>query len=361
MIYKEKVLIVDDVPENIQVVMGILREENYDLFFATNGLKALELIEQNSYDLILLDIMMPIISGLDVCRKIRSNAHLKDLPIIFLTAKTDIDSISEAFEIGGVDYITKPFHANELLARVKTHLDLYRAKTILKHANLELENRMSLHKARLLGEIEENQKDMVYLLMTVMEAASDETCGHMKRVAEYTKLLAHYHPIIQEDDLDTLYMASLLHDIGKISIATEILHKPALLTADEYKQIKTHTDFAKNILQFNKRKLIKTAEIIAHEHHERWDGSGYPRGLKGNDIHIFGRIVGFADTLDALSHKRVYKEAWKIEDIIEYIKNQRSKQFDPELVDIFLKHQDEFITLIAKLSDTSLSEIDHAG
>lgn len=345
MIINQKVLIVDDVPENIQVVMNILKEENYELFFATSGMKALDVIEKNSIDLVLLDIMMPGMSGIEVSQVIRSKMNLNDLPIIFLTAKTDIDSISEAFESGGVDYITKPFHANELLARVKTHLDLYQAKKILNNANLDLKNKMSLNRARLLAEIEDNQKDMIFLLMTIMESASDETCGHMRRVAEYTKLLANYHPVIPDEDLETIYLASLLHDIGKIAIPVEILHKPAALTDDEYRLIKTHSEQGKNILRFSRRKLIRAAEIMVYEHHERWDGTGYPRALAGNDIHLYGRIVGLADTFDALSQKRVYKEAWKMDDIVDYIKQQRSKQFDPTLVDIFLEHQQEFIAL----------------
>lgn len=351
MLSKKNVLIVDDVPDNIQIVMSILKEENYNLYFSTSGTKALQLINEYEYDLILLDIMMPGMSGIDVCRQIRKNEDLKDLPIIFLTAKTDIDSISEGFEVGGVDYITKPFHANELLARVKTHIDLYKAKKILNYANLDLENRMSVNRARLISEIEENQKDMIFLLMTIMESASDETCGHMRRVAEYTKLLAHYHPVIPERDLETIYLASLLHDIGKITIPVSILHKPGALNEEEYKLIKTHTEQGKNILQFSRRVLIKTAEIIVHEHHERWDGAGYPRALKGNDIHIYGRIVGLADTFDALSQKRVYKDAWKMDDIIEYINNQRGKQFDPELVDILMNHKDEFIDLTNHLTN----------
>lgn len=345
MLSKKNVLIVDDVPENIQVVMSILKEENYNLYFSTTGNKALQLINEHEYDLILLDIMMPVMSGIDVCRQIRKNEEQKDLPIIFLTAKTDIDSISEGFEAGGTDYITKPFHANELLARVKTHIDLYIAKKILHSANLQLENKLSFSRARLLSEIEENQKDMVHILMTIMESASDETYGHMRRVAEYTKLLADNHPVIAKEDIDMIYIASLLHDIGKIAIPIEILHKPDALSDNEYKLIKTHAEEGKKILQISKRKLIKTAEIIVYEHHERWDGTGYPRGIKGNDIHIFGRIVGLADTFDALSHKRAYKEAWDIDRTISYIQEQRGKQFDPELVDIFMEHKDKFIAL----------------
>lgn len=345
MLRKDNILIVDDVPNNIQVAMSILKEENCNLFYAVDGVKALELIEQNEFDLVLLDIMMPVMNGLQVCRKIRENSALKDLPIIFLTAKTDIDSITEGFEAGGMDYITKPFHANELLVRVKTHLDLYKAKKILANANLALENKLSFNRARLLGELEENQKDMLQILMRIMEATSDETSGHMRRVAEYTKLLAKHHPVISNDDVETLYLASLLHDIGKIVMPMEILHKPGKLSDDEFSLIKTHADEGKAILNISQRKLIKTAQIIVYQHHERWDGAGYPNGLKENEIHIYGRIVCLADTFDALSHKRSYKEAWKLEDVFSYIESQKSLQFDPELVEIMLEHKDDFSAL----------------
>lgn len=340
-----KVLIVDDVPDNIQVAMNVLREENVDLAFATSGKEALELIENGDFDLVLLDIMMPGMDGLETCERLRRTEKGKDLPVIFVTAKTDVDSIAKGFSVGGVDYITKPFHPEELIARVRTHLELYRAKALLEYHNISLERKLEFSEKRLLGEIEANQREMIFFLTELMEATSDETGRHLRRVAEYSRLLAHYHHSIAEEDANLIFQASPMHDIGKIAVPEEILHKPGKLTPDEYNIMKTHTTKAYEFFHSSSRRIMEAASIIAYQHHEKWDGSGYPRGLKGNDIHIYGRIVALADVFDALTHKRVYKEPWSIEDAVEYIVDNSAKHFDPYLVEIFQENLDEFIAI----------------
>ncbi len=340
-----KILVVDDVLENIQVVMNILKEESCELSFATDGESALNLIRNEHFDMVLLDIMMPGMDGLEVCRRMRTEKALEDIPVIFLTAKTDIDSITEGFKVGGMDYIIKPFHASELLSRVRTHLELYRSRLLLRHMNVSLETKMQFRESRLLSELESSQKELIYLLMELMEATSDETGKHIRRVAEYTRLLAHYHPSISETDAELLFHAAPMHDIGKIIIPHHILHKPGRLTPEEFEVMKTHTSRAHEFFRISQRKVIRMADTIAYEHHEKWDGSGYPRALKGDEIHIYGRIVALADTFDALTHKRVYKEAWSIDDSINYIYENSGKHFDPELVAIFREHIDEFISI----------------
>lgn len=342
------ILIIDDVVDNIQVAMNTLKEDNYEFSFATQGSEALALIEQQSveFDLILLDIMMPGLDGFEVCQKIKENPQASDIPVIFLTAKVDVDSISKGFALGSVDYITKPFQADELLARVRTHLQLYRAKQLLQEHNISLESKIIYEHKRLLTELENNQKEMIWMLTELMESTSDETGKHIRRVAEICSLLAHYHPSLSEEDADTLYHASPMHDIGKMTIPHDILHKPANYTEEEFEIMKTHTSSAHKLLRYSKRKLIKSAAIIAHEHHEKWNGQGYPRQLKGADIHIYGRIVALADVFDALTHKRCYKDAWNIEKVIDYIEEHRSTQFDPALVDIMMDHIDEFKQII---------------
>jgi putative two-component system response regulator len=343
--FKYQILIVDDVTDNIQVAMNILKEENYEFAFATSGEDALELLQDTHFDLILLDIMMPGIDGYEVCRRLKKDESTQDIPVIFLTAKSDVDSIDKGFKSGGVDYIIKPFHANELLARVKTHLELYKAKSLLLHHNISLETKLINEEKRLLSELEENQKEMIFVLTELMESTSDETGKHIKRVAEYSRLLAHYHPSISEEDANIIYHASPMHDIGKIAIPEKILHKPGKLTDEEFQIMKMHTTKAHEFLQSSCRSIMKTADIIAYEHHEKWDGTGYPRGLKGNKIHIFGRIIALADVFDALTHKRVYKEAWSIDDAIAYIIENSGTHFDPELVKIFEDNIDEFIAI----------------
>jgi len=339
------VLIVDDIIDNIQIAMNILKEENYNFSFATSGKEALSLLQENRFDLILLDIMMPGMDGYAVCEKIKSAKRLKDIPIIFLTAKSDIDAIAKGFAVGGVDYIVKPFHPEELIARVKTHLELYQAKMALKHHNISLQTKIEEKELRLAREIEEGQKELIFTLTELMENTSDETGKHIKRVAEYAKLLAHYHPTLTEMDEKLIYFASPMHDIGKIMIPQDLLHKNKPLSANEFEQMKDHTTKAHKLLQYSSRKLIQAAGIIAHEHHEKWDGSGYPQGLKGEDIHLYGRIVAIADVFDALTHKRSYKEAWSTEKAVDYIVNHSGTHFDPELVKIFQKHLDEFIKI----------------
>jgi len=345
--HAERILIVDDVADNIQVAMNILQEDNYEFSFANNGSQALAILEQESseFDLILLDVMMPGLDGYQVCRQLRASSKWQDIPVIFLTARVDVESITNGFEAGGVDYICKPFHADELLSRVKNHIQLYHAKLLLKQQNIDLENKAKWQKIRLLTELEENQKEMIYMLAELMEATSDETGKHIKRMAAASRLLATYCGSLSKDDIDIIYHAAPMHDIGKMTVPVEILHKPGKYTEQELSKMKAHTTNAYKLLSGSKRKLLKAAAIIAHEHHEKWNGTGYPRGLKGSEIHIYGRIVALADVFDALTHARLYKDAWPIDQSVDYIVEHRESQFDPELVDIFVEHLDEFVAI----------------
>jgi len=340
-----KILIVDDVADNIQVAMNMLKEENYTFSFASDGEEALVLVNNETFDLILLDIMMPKLNGYDVCKQLKASPEHCNIPVIFLTAKSDVDSISKGFEVGGIDYIIKPFHASELLARTKTHLELSYSKHLLTKKNTDLALKVEHQSTRLLEEVEENQREMIYVLMEVMESTSDETGKHIKRVAEISRLLAYYTDYLSEEDVQIIFHAAPMHDIGKIAIPKEILHKPGKLTAQEFEIMQTHAEKGKDFLKNSKRKLLTSAGIIAHEHHEKWDGTGYPRGLKGEEIHIFGRIVALADVFDALTHKRQYKDAWEITEAADYIKSLKGIQFDPKLVDIFIEHLPEFIKI----------------
>jgi len=342
---KYHILIVDDVMDNIQVAMNILKEENYEFSFASSGESAIELLENNTFDLVLLDVMMPGLDGYEVCMWMREKDSIHDVPVIFLTAKSDVDSIRKGFESGGQDYIVKPFHADELLARVQTHLELHRAKEVLRHNNLSLQTKMLKQSSRLFGELEENQREMIAVLTELMEATSDETGKHIRRVAEYSRLLAHYHHSVSEEDANVIYAAAPMHDIGKIAIPPQLLHKNGKLTTEEFNIMKQHTTKGYEFLRVSQREIMKAAEVIAYQHHEKWDGTGYPRGLRGENIHIYGRIVALADVFDALTHKRAYKESWSVEDAAEYIRDNKGKHFDPYLVELFEANLDEFISI----------------
>lgn len=340
---KAHILIIDDIADNIQVAMNILKEDDYGFSFATSGEEGVALVKESpeKYDLILLDVMMPGIDGFETCKQIKESQITRDIPIIFLTARVEIDAVSKGFAIGGVDYITKPFHPEELLARVNNHLELYFAKKLLKQNNISLIQKAQITEKRLLTELEQNQQDIIFMLTELMEASSDETGKHIRRLSEISAVLAKHHPALTPDDEQTILHAAPMHDIGKMLIPHNILHKPQQLTDEEFELMKTHTSQAYNLLKNNPRKLMKASAIIANQHHEKWDGSGYPQQLQGNDIHIYGRIVAIADVYDALTHKRCYKDAWTSEEAFQYIKDKKGTHFDPELVDIFEANFDE--------------------
>lgn len=344
--FSYNVLIVDDISDNIKIAMNILRGNNYNFSFALDGKKALEIVKNKKFDLILLDIMMPQMSGFEVCKILKKDPTTQEIPIIFLTAKSDIDSLTEGFKLGAVDYITKPFYADELISRVTTHLELYRAKAILKQNNLDLNIKMIQTERRLQTELEEAQKEIIYLLTELMESTSDETGKHIKRVAEISQLLASLHESLGANEVMEIFYAAPLHDIGKITIPQDILNKPGRYTEEEFVIMKDHTTNAHKFLSHSNRRLMKAGDIIAYEHHEKWDGTGYPRGLKGEKIHIYGRIVAMADVLDALTHKRVYKNSWSFDDSTKYIIERRGKQFDPYLVELFENHLESFRKII---------------
>jgi len=339
------ILIVDDVVDNIQIAMNMLKEENYNLTFALSGKEALSLIESNRFDMILLDIMMPDIDGFAVCERIKQMSGYRDVPVIFVTAKLDVDSIANGFKVGAVDYVTKPFQADELMARVRTHLELHQARLVLEEHNLSLQVKVEHERKRLIQEIEEGQKELIWILTEMMESCSSETGEHIKRMSRMVALLADKHPALTQEDSKILYHASPMHDIGKVVIPDAILHKPGKLTDEEFKIMKTHTTAAHEFLKSSKRKLIQAADIIAMQHHEKWNGTGYPNALKGEDIHIYGRIVAMIDVFDALTHKRSYKEAWSTQEAVVHIKGQKGTHFDPEIVDIFMEHVDEFVAI----------------
>lgn len=342
------ILIVDDVSDNIKVAMNILKENNYNFSFAVNGTQALEIVKTKDFDLILLDIMMPDMNGFDVIKTLKNDFITKKIPIIFLTAKADIDSISKGFELGAVDYITKPFHPSELISRVSTHLELYRAKKILEQNNFNLNVKIKHNENRLLSELEETQRDIIYMLTELMESSIDETGEHTKRVVDISELLARLHKSISDDETLTIKHASALHDIGKITIDQNILNKPGKLSEEEFCAMKEHTTNAHAILKNSKRKLIQASDIIAYQHHEKYNGKGYPQGLKGEEIHIYGRIVALADVLDALTHKRVYKESWSFDKAAKYIIEHKGTQFDPYLVELFENNIDSFRNIVQK-------------
>nr|WP_264193964.1 two-component system response regulator [Marinomonas algarum] len=303
-------MLVDDEPSNLRVLRQVLQPARYRLSFARSGQDALKLVEKETVDLILLDIMMPDMTGLEVCEQLKSNPKTAHIPVIFVTALKDSVDEERGFDIGAVDYISKPVVPAIVLARVKNHLSLIRADELLN-----------------------THIDLIDRLGRAAEYKDNETGMHVQRMSRYARIIAKAYGFCDES-ADDLMMAAPMHDIGKIGIADSILLKPGKLTADEYDIMKTHAQIGAEILSNPSSYLIELAHSVAITHHEKWDGSGYPNGLAGEDIPIEGRIVALVDVFDALTSERPYKRAWSVEEAVNFIKEQSGKHFDPALIPI---------------------------
>ncbi len=325
----ENILVVDDTPTNLILVKKLLEREGYRIETAENGKEALAKVGVQKFDLILLDVMMPIMDGFTTCERLKAEYRSKDIPVIFLTAMSDIEEVNKGFEVGGVDYIVKPFNPRELKARVKTHLEL---------------------KAYREEEIEETQKDIIFTLAYVGELRSKDTGNHVRRVSEYSGLLGRLYGL-NPKTVEVLKLASAMHDIGKVAIPDRILNKPAALDPKEREMMNHHTQWGQHIFNRSKRPILQASAIVAGQHHEKYDGTGYPKGLKGEQIHIFGRIVALADVFDALLTKRSYKEEWRVNQALKYITDESGKHFDPKLVELFVDNFGMFLEIRQKLKD----------
>ncbi|AOW78787.1 two-component system response regulator [Colwellia sp. PAMC 20917] len=307
---KAKILVVDDEPNNLQVINQVL-VGNYQLVFAKNGQRAIEIAIEQQPDLILLDIMMPEMDGYEVCRalkKIKSTAHI---PIIFVSAMSNMANECQGFEAGGVDYITKPICPEIVRVRVKTHLSLVGV-----------------------NELKESRMQIIQRLGRAAEYKDNETGLHVIRMSHYSKLIAMAAGL-DEFTQETLLNAAPMHDIGKIGIPDHILLKPGKLDAKEWAIMKTHANIGADIIGENDSPLLSMALSIALTHHEKWDGSGYPNHLKGQEIPLVGRIVAIADVFDALTSERPYKEAWPVEKAIAHMNSVSGSHFDPDLIKLF--------------------------
>lgn len=338
------ILVVDDTVENIDVLGGVLRP-HFRVKVALNGEKALRIANTAPHpDIILLDIMMPGIDGYEVCRRLKQNPATANIPVIFITAKHEADDEKLGLDLGAVDYISKPISPPIVLARVKTHLALYDQQRTLE---IKVSERTR--------ELNETRLKIVQKLGRAGEYRDNETGMHVIRMSHYSRLIAEALNF-NETWNDLLFNTSPMHDIGKIGIADRILLKPGKLTAEEWEEMKRHTQYGAEIIGDEDNDLLRMAAEIAITHHEKWDGSGYPRGLQGEDIPINGRIVAIADVFDALTSERPYKKAWSIEDAISYIKDNSGRHFDPDLVPIFERMLPLMLEIKSKYGDSEPPE-----
>ena len=324
-----KILVIDDTPEYIEMLSSILSE--YEVYAAKEGKKGILLAETVQPDLILLDINMPLMTGYEVCRRLKQMEKVRHIPVIFLTANDGSDYEEIGFNLGAVDFISKPFHAALLKARVRTHVSLFQLQSNLQ-AQVDSQTE----------EIRKLNHEMTYLSASIAELKSKETGQHLRRVAEFCYLFCKFLGK-DEAECEKIKMASVLHDIGKVGISDDILNKPAKLNDEEWKVMKQHSLMGYEMLIDSEFELMRLAAMIALEHHERWDGEGYPYGKKGDEISLVGRICAVSDVFDSLLDKRVYKEPWEEKVVRDYFVMMKGSQFDPVITDILLENFDMFI------------------
>ncbi len=334
------IMVVDDTPTNLKLLDLLLKSSRYTVSTYTRGAAALEAAKERPPDIVLLDVSMPEMDGYEVCGHFKSTKELQEIPVLFISAHTEPEEKVKAFESGGVDYITKPFHAAEVKARVGTHLKLAQLQATLHRQNENLESMV----ADQVEEIYSAQLSTIVALAKLAEYRDNDTGKHLERVQLYTRLLAEelqkanvYSEVIHERFVTDLFYATPLHDIGKVAIPDYILLKPGKLESDEFEIMKTHAEIGAATLAearsaYDNNAFLSTGIAITRSHHERWDGTGYPDGIAGTAIPLEARIMAVADVYDALRSKRVYKPAFPHDAAMQIIRDGSGTQFDPSVV-----------------------------
>ena len=340
-----KILSVDDNKTNLLIIESYAKILSLGIDSFLNPIEALENSNNLEYDLVIVDYMMPEMNGLDFIKIFRQK--YENIPIIMLTAVGDDMNLQiKALEYGANDFLSKPINAPAFKARIINMLKLRKSQLLLQDKALLLEDEVNKATLRL----KESERETLQMLGKSAEYKDPETNAHTQRVAYYSKLLARAYGL--DDSLqDIIFYASPFHDLGKIGIPDSILLKPGKLDYDEFEIMKKHSQIGYEILKGAKSKYLKAGGVIAYNHHEKYDGSGYPNGLKGENIPIFGRITAIADVFDALTSVRPYKKAWELEDAFEFLIKEKEIHFDPKLVDLFIKNKDEVIKIHNKCSE----------
>jgi putative two-component system response regulator len=356
---KPTVLIVDDSSANLSLLFGLLHEW-YTVKAVNHGAKALAMVSQEEPDLILLDIVMPDISGYEVCRELKSNPRTQHIPVIFLTSKNEVENEEQGMALGAVDYITRPISPEILLSRLRAHLvDASHARTMrVNNEYLEFEVAKRARDMAALQEV------TILALASLAEVRDVETGNHLRRTQNYIRILARHlrdHPrfssFLNNSVIDMLFKCAPLHDIGKVGIPDRILLKPGRYEPHEFEIMQTHPRLGYEALMqaqvasVESFEFIQVAKDIVYSHHEKWDGTGYPQGLVADAIPIPARLMAVADVYDALISRRVYKVGMSHEKASAIIADGRGKHFDPDVVDAFLQLADEFHAIAEKYAD----------
>ncbi|WP_458372792.1 HD domain-containing phosphohydrolase [Pseudomonas laurylsulfatiphila] len=355
------VLVVDDTPDNLMLMTDLLKDR-YRVKAANCGETALRVLQNNPLpDLILLDIMMPGLSGHDVARLLQQDPRTRHIPIIFLTALASMENEIQGLELGAVDYITKPISPPLVLARVQTQLKIKAVADFLRDQNDFLEQEVQ----RRTREVMAIQDVTIQAMASLAETRDNETGNHIRRTQHYVRLLAEllrdhprFNPFLDDDSIRQLFRSAPLHDIGKIGIPDHILLKPGRFTPEEFEIMKTHTTLGRDAIQRAEDQLglsvdfLRMAKEIAYSHQEKWDGSGYPQGLVGEAIPMSARLMAVADVYDALISRRVYKAGMPHEQAVEIIRQGRASHFDPDVCDAFLANAEQFHVIAERFADS---------
>ena len=358
---KKTVLVVDDTPDNLSLMSGLLKDI-YKVKVANSGEKAIKVVQgEGPPDLILLDIMMPGLSGYDVCKRLKADKATREIPIIFLTAMTATEDEKKGLEMGAVDFITKPVNPPIVMARVATQLQVKAAADFLKDQNVYLETEV----AKRTRELSAVQDVTIVAMASLAETRDSDTGNHIRRTQYYLKAMCQKlqnHPrfsdFLTDSTIETLFKSAPLHDIGKVGIPDRILLKPGKFTPEEFEIMKSHTTLGRDAIaraeeQLNmKVDFLNFAKEIAYYHQEKWDGSGYPTGARGDDIPVSARLMAVADVYDALISRRVYKEGMSHEKAVGIIVEGKGSHFDPDMVDAFVGLQDEFKVIAVRFADS---------
>lgn len=350
---KEKILVVDDENRNLRLMEAMLVPLGYEVILAGNGEEAIEKAQLSSPDLILLDIMMPGLDGFEVTRRLRSNEGTKIIPIVIVTSLGEVEDRVKALEVGADDFLSKPVDKTELKARVQSLLKVKAYNDHMRDYQKELEAEVAKRTEQLrraFDKIKVASLDTIYRLTRAAEYKDEDTGAHIQRMSNYSATVARKFGL-NEKSVESILYAAPMHDVGKIGIPDHILLKPGKLDPDEWEIMKQHTIMGEGILKGPDGGFIKLGETIALTHHEKWDGTGYPKGLKGKKIPQVGRITAIADVFDALTSKRPYKEPFSIEKSFTIIKEGRGTHFDPDVVDAFFALEDEILSIKGKYKD----------
>lgn len=348
-IKRKTIFMVDDNLTNLAVGKSALLEK-FKVFTMPSGKKLFEMLDKTTPDMILLDIEMPDMDGYEIIKLLKSKPETAHIPVIFLTARSDSGSELEGLSLGAIDYISKPFSPPLLLKRIEVHMLVEKQKHELEDYNHNLQD-MVEEKTKTVVDL---QNAVLRTVAELVECRDDTTGGHIERTQNYLRVLVDalleeemFRDEVSQWDINFLLQSSQLHDVGKIAIKDSILQKPAKLTTEEFNEMKTHTTFGIKVIEriqenTSEATFLEYAKIFASTHHEKWDGTGYPNGLKGTEIPLQGRLMAIADVYDALISERPYKKPFSHDEAVQIIKDGSGSHFDPDLVKLFLRHEQDF-------------------